>query len=82
MHSGRTCQLRRTAGVPGAARGHSGMPERTDPHIYSFYKMNHCLLTQSEANNHKASVKMYMYMHVNKKIYFTVIFVVLKRNKT
>lgn len=29
MHSGHSYQLHRTAGVPGVARDHSGMPERT-----------------------------------------------------
>ncbi len=57
MHSGHSCQLRRTAGVPGAARGHSGTPERTDSHIYSFCKINHCLLTKLKGNNHRVPLR-------------------------
>lgn len=36
MHSGHSCQLHKTAGVPNVARGHNGMPKRTHWCIYSF----------------------------------------------
>lgn len=41
MHSGHSCQLHRTAGVPGVVRGHNGTPETAD------------VIVQLRGTNHK-----------------------------
>lgn len=55
MHSGHSCQLHRTASVPGAARGHSGMPEMTDTHILAQQKINPCSSQETETTCHRES---------------------------
>lgn len=42
MHSGRSCQLHKTAGVPDVARGHSGRPE--SKRTVTLFTLKHVLL--------------------------------------